>query len=213
MKTDIIKVDSNLNGSDNAISAMEKFLVYHDISGKNAMHLNLLTEETISMIHGIMDDFSGFFHIESEETETGLVCRICVSVPKPVDCEQEMQFISVSSDGRNMNAKGIMGKIREFIRLTVQPPPKKERNAQSQLINAWWNTGVSRNSLTDTIVSDSAIWSLQTYRQNVSEQKEKNDEAWDELEKSIIANIADEVKVRLKADATEVIVEKIIRRN
>ncbi|HAE51847.1 MAG TPA: hypothetical protein DCG30_01145 [Ruminococcus sp.] len=208
MKTDVIKVDSNLNGSQQAISATDKFIAYNEISGKNAIHMHLLTEETISMIHGIMDDFAGNFWLESRKTDEGLMCRVCVSVPRPVDCEQEMQFISVSSSGKNMNAKGIIGKIREFVRMSVQPPPQKERNSNSQLVDAWWNMGTSKNKIA---ASDAALWSMQTYRKNVSDQKELNNEAWDEIEKSIIANIADEVKIRLKSSSTEVIVEKLLK--
>ena len=49
------------------------------------------------------------------------------------------------------------------------------------------------------------IWTLANYRQNVSKEK---DEEWDELEKSIIANIADDVQVGLQGSKVEITVKK-----
>ena len=53
MKTDIITVTDDLEGMDAAIEAEEKFAAYYGITGRDALHLRLLTEEMISMIHGI----------------------------------------------------------------------------------------------------------------------------------------------------------------
>ena len=53
-------------------------------------------------------------------------------------------------------------------------------------------------------------WSLMEYRNNLNEARKDSSE-WDELEKSIIANIADEVKVWLKSSSTLVTVEKLVK--
>ena len=111
MKTDVITIYSDLSGHEAAAEAAEKFAGYNRISGRPAMHIRLLTEETISMVHGIFDEFKGSFWLESEKAENGLLCRICISVPKAADCEQEMQLIDISSSGKNLNAKGLMGKF------------------------------------------------------------------------------------------------------
>ena len=68
MKTDVITIYSDLNGRDKALQETEKFTEYYHITGKNAMHLRLLTEETFCMIHGIMEEFSGRLWLESEQT-------------------------------------------------------------------------------------------------------------------------------------------------
>ena len=47
------------------------------------------------------------------------------------------------------------------------------------------------------------VWSLHQYRNNLSDAKDQNtaaQEAWDELEKSIVASIADDVIVGVKKD-------------
>ncbi len=49
-------------------------------------------------------------------------------------------------------------------------------------------------------------WSMEKYK---SELKKKNDEdSWDELEKSIVANIADDVSVNIVGSDVEIIVTK-----
>lgn len=54
-------------------------------------------------------------------------------------------------------------------------------------------------------------WSLQVYRQEISAKKETKQEEWDELEKSIITKLADDVKVWLNADSTMLVIEKNIK--
>ena len=57
---------------------------------------------------------------------------------------------------------------------------------------------------------DASYWSLQTYRQEISAKKETKKEEWDELEKSIITKLADDVKVWLNANSTKLVIEKHI---
>ena len=55
-------------------------------------------------------------------------------------------------------------------------------------------------------MDDSLVWSLQGYKESLEdasgeqEGTGKSKEAWDELEKSIVANIADDVVVGVKKD-------------
>ena len=56
----------------------------------------------------------------------------------------------------------------------------------------------------------SVDWSMVDYRNHVKKENGNNEstEAWDELEKSIIANIADDVKVKILGNKVEIIVFK-----
>ena len=75
------------------------------------------------------------------------------------------------------------------------------------MTDAWMSNGTGSSGFA---APDAAFWSLQNYRKNVTSRKDTDEEAWDELEKSIIAKIADEVKVWLEADTTRVVIEKLI---
>lgn len=194
MKTDIIKVSSTLEGHEAAIETAERFSNYYNITGKSAMHIRLLTEEALSMFHGIMDDFSGFFWLEGSNTPNGMLCRICLSAEKQINREQESKLLSVSTSGQNV--KGIMGKIRELFRHSLQADSSADEDFMRSMTDAWALSGTGGE----------AYWSLQAYRASISPKTKV--EEWDELEKSIIAKLAGEVKVKLKSDVTEIIIEK-----
>ena len=202
MKTDIITITNDLQGLDAAIETEVKFAAYYGVTGRDALHLRLLTEEVISMIHGILDDFRGKFWLESEQTKKGLLCRICLLAEKQANQEQEAHFLSVSSSGKNENAKGVMGRIRELFRRSLQCADDEDEKFLLNMSDTFNSSGHTAH--------DTNYWSLQLYRQNVAEKKNERKEEWDELEKSIIAKLADEVRVWLKADATEIVVEKLI---
>ena len=54
-------------------------------------------------------------------------------------------------------------------------------------------------------------WSMQKYQRGLESMKQDNvepEEAWDELEKSIVANIADDVLVGIKNNTVELIIKK-----
>ena len=93
-----------------------------------------------------------------------------------------------------------MGKIREIFRHGLQSSSTMDELYLQNINDAWLSGGAS--------TADSNFWSLQLYRQNLSDPQDSQAEEWDELEKSIIARLADEVKVWLDAAATTVIIEK-----
>ena len=191
MKTDIVKIHSDLYGRQEAVRTADRFNGYNKFTGRNAMHIRLLTEELICMVHGVMDNFKADLWLESEFTEEGVLCRICVSAKKAADPRHEKHLLSIASSGRNESAKGILGLIREIFRVSLQQSSDaadtkdrlpKEKNGQQ-------------------------IWSLSDYREETAD----NGKICAELERSIIANLSDDVKVWLKKDSTEVVIEKLIK--
>ena len=54
------------------------------------------------------------------------------------------------------------------------------------------------------------LWSLQCYRKSLSKLEEDKSKEIEELERSIIARLSDDVKIWLTADTTEVIIEKLV---
>ena len=206
MKTNVIPIRSDLAGKDKALREAEKFAEYNDLTGKNAMHLRLLTEETLSMVHGIVSDFQGKLWFESLDMPDGLLCRICVSANKDVDMKQEEQLLSVSTSGKNVRAKGIMGKIREMFRVSMQCSADGTYSG-SAMQDSWYKMGTHYDPMSYNSVMADSYWSLQRYRENI-QSDEESEEEWDELEKSIVGKLADEVKVGLLSGLAEVIIEK-----
>ncbi len=208
MKTDYIAITSELAGREKALKAADKFIAYNNLTGKTAMHIRLLTEEAISMVHGIMDEFSGDFWLETDKTSKGTVCRICVSATVTADARQEGQLLSVASSGKNESAKGILGKIREAVRLTARSTADAAYLNEYTAANGWYSLGMQ--GVDGYMYADSNMWSLKTYKDNLPKDSGQADEEWDELEKSIIAKLADDVKVWLRSGRTQVAIEKLI---
>lgn len=205
MKTDVITVYSDLRGREEAMDTAERFAAYNGIKGREAMHLRLLTEETICMIHGILEDFRADFWLETKQTKKGTLCMICLSADKQANRVQEKHILSVSTSGRNENAKGIAGRIREVIRHSLQTSSSEEESFLTSINDACLGIGTGSSSYP---APSADYWSLRLYRQNLSAKKDAKVEEWDELEKSIISKLADEVKVWLENDRTEVVIEK-----
>ncbi len=198
MQTDSILISSDLSGRTEALREAERFCVYYGLTGKDAMHIRLLTEEAISLVADIVRGFEGSFRIKSEKTAEGLLCRLCIEANVSVSEMQETRLLSAATSGKNEAAAGILGKIRQLFRWSIQQTDA-EAFAQSGVIGSWYTMGVN----------DEAYWSLQKYTRRIR-QETPDSEACDELEKSIIAQVADEVRVGIQCERAEVIIEKRI---
>ena len=205
MKSDVISIYSDLKGSIEAIREAEMFSAYHDLDKKQKMYIRLLSEESISMVHGILNGFKGDFWLESEQTEKGLLCRICVSADANVSDGQEEKLLAVSSTGKNEDAKGIMGKIRQVLRWSMQHTDDEEMIRRS-----WFEMGCYGSHM-ESSATVNYYWSLANYRSNVEDNPKAGEEERDELEKSIISKLSDEVKVGIRSGNTEVIIEKYFK--
>ena len=71
--------------------------------------------------------------------------------------------------------------------------------------------GITDSGMSDAIYS----WSMQKYKSDIRDdndsESDSDSEAWDELEKSIIANIADEVQVEINRDSIKLTIYKNFR--
>ena len=172
------------------------------------LQLRLLTEETLGMIAAITEDFDADFWIEN--TETG-VCRIHLIAKTEMNYTKKKELVAASTSGRNEASKGFMGRIRELMENFLY---SSEEGMEKLAIDGdpymFYSMGMYSP---DDMMSDSMLylWSLERYRAMINEnQAESPDvqEAWDELEKSIVASIADDVRVSVSGSTVELIIEK-----
>jgi hypothetical protein len=110
--------------------------------------------------------------------------------------EKRKKLIESSTSGKNSAASGIIGKLRDIIETVTEPVD--DCNLVIDTLG-WMDGDVD-------YISGCATWSLLQYKQNVEQKKLA--EEWDELERSIVANIADEVKVFIKGDTVEMLIYK-----
>ena len=205
MTTEQVYVKNDGTGLDFALSVAGDFVNKQQLSRRDSMHVKLLTEEMLGMVQAITSDFKALFWIEGDSRE----CRLKLNANTEMDTEKRRGLMSASSSGKNISAKGIMGKIREMVEIGMEN--------YDDVGNLQMRYGVSPVSYgmmgVDSEVMSQAVlsWSLKQYRDGVSESMDENEEceeAWDELEKSIVANIADDVQVGIMKDRVEIIVTK-----
>ena len=201
MRSDTVHISSEGTGIAEALKQTESVAVYKSLSKKDSLHLLLLTEEMTGMMKGLTGEHSADFWIEAE------VDTFCLHLKTEtmMNAELRKKLLSASTSGENIAAKGVMGKIKDVFSRILEPseaPMPKEYIAgfDSQNLSTSEAAAVARNM---PIYSPS-IWSLNRYKAAVK----SSDESWDELEQSIVANIADEIEIGIADNAVEMIVYK-----
>ena len=167
------------------------------LNKKNALYARLITEELLGLFSGITsNDFRALFWAEGDETQS--VFRLVAKTD--MTAEKKKQLIEVASTKKNSAAVGIMGKIKDMIQNAVL-------NMGSFSTNEFYDAGVLENGPIDGL---NLFWTLDNYRRTMEqiEKQEEENPAWDELERSIIANVASDVHVSIKNDAVQIDVFK-----
>ena len=196
MKTDVIVVSSRGDRMETALSQAEKVAAYKGMSVKDTLHLRLLTEEMMCMMRSLTGETEGLFWIEDEND----VYQLHLKVETIMDSEKRDQLLSVSSSGRNSSARGIMGRIRDFF----------DRGADADLASPLLMPSMYDHN-SSTVILDWE-WSMREYETMLSNQKNDSDprirEAWDELEKSVVNHVADDIKVYIRGRLVEMVITK-----
>ena len=193
MKSDLCKLTRNTTSLEHILKESEKAAGYVNLDKKQSMNLRLIAEELVGMLPELLSFSDGEFWLECE----GKTIELHVSlVPnEALTFEKRVKLLSVSTDGKNAAAVGIMAKIKIAAAFMMIDYEKTVQNTSS-----FYSYGLGGD-----FDLQCPIWTLANYRQNVSKEK---DEEWDELEKSIIANIADDVQVGLQGSKVEITVKK-----
>lgn len=204
MTTEQVYVKNDGEGLDKALILAENFARTVELSTRNSIHLRLLTEEVLGMVHAITGEFKAVFWLEGDAKE----CRILLKADTLMDSTKRKELISASSSGKNEAAKGIMGKIRELVEVGMENFDEMGQLQMQYGVNpmAYGNMGLDNDAMSQAML----IWSLKRYRESLSEEssEEYYEEAWDELEKSVVANLADDVRVGIRNDKLNLTVIK-----
>ncbi|MBR1707577.1 MAG: hypothetical protein IJ719_01960 [Clostridia bacterium] len=198
MKSDVIIVTSGESQIESALSQAEKVAVYKELTGKNALHLRLLTEEMMGMMRSITGETEGRFWIETE----GNVYQLHLQVKTRMDSVKREQLLSASSTGKNESARGLMGRLRDFF---DRGTDEDVAAITSPLLLTGMHEDISATTL-------DLEWSMMRYADALSSRVQENDDdakaAWDELEKSVVAKVADDVKVAIQGNTVEMCIIK-----
>ena len=197
MKTDIVKVSSREDRIGDVLQQVEKVTAYKGLTHKQSMHLRLLAEEMMGMMRSITGNMTGEFWIEDDHQ----VYELHLRARTVMDSEKREQLLSASSTGKNDSARGFMGRLRDFF----------DRSGDADVASysgPLMLSGMYEDTSTPALNWD---WSLDKYVEayrNEHQITREQKEAWDELEKSVVARVADDVRVSIRGSTVEMILEK-----
>ena len=110
-------------------------------------------------------------------------CRINLNSKIELSSNDQEKLMSLSTSGENASQRGFMNRVRSFF---SNPQQKK------------------------------ATWSLEEYRKELNQKKEEDiysQEAWEDLERSIVANLADSVEVGIDSKEVTLMIIKRFESN
>ncbi len=180
MKTGLVIVANNGDGMESALAQTESAAEQLKLNGIETLHMRLLAEEMLNIMRSVQSQHVGQFWIEGTDKEYVLHLKTVTLL----DSRQRAQLLAASTSGKNEAHRGIMGKIRAFF----EPVPVEETPVY----------------LAETIVrspNGDLTWSMNSYRERLIENKDTASaahEEWNELEKSIVSHLADNVKVSIR---------------
>ena len=209
MKSDVIHVTTGGSGVAEALKEAEAVAVYKSLSPKDSIHLRLLTEEMMGMFKGLAGEHDADFWIEDEDESRTF--RLHLKAETSMNAEMRKKLLSASTTGENIAAKGVTGKIRDMLSRILEPSVDTASGAYAQgwsIVTADLTTmSTAEAAAAARIMAPVSIWSFNKYRSVAgSDQTEK--ENWDELEKSVVAKLADEIEIGITERSVEMIIYK-----
>ena len=203
MKTDVILIDGSEESFAQALRQTEAVARYRDLTKKQAMRLQLLAEEMTGMLRSIVGEAKADFWIESK----GKDFELHLSALTRMDADKREALLKASTSGKNEAAKGFMGKLWDLVTQMSEPVFAHEPSVYDY---GFVHTDSGAFDAPVGVGLHTAIgsWSLQNYKETIAANSEEAADAWDELEKSIVARLADEIRISINGNAVEMVIFK-----
>ena len=197
MKSNICVVKKGGLGLENILTEVEKVTAYNSLQDQEALRLRLLAEELVGMLPELVKNFEGCFWLQNNENQYELHVELSVG---SLSKEKKQQLIEISASKKNAAATGFMGKIRDVAQnmLLYSDDPTQDGFFVGEYLCEY---GMADFHYT-------YAWSLENYTQQQNRAEKKSEPAWDQLEKSIVAKLADDVIVGVRGKSVEIIIKK-----
>ena len=201
---------------DQTASVMQEAMAFakdQELTKKEALRLRLLSEEMLGLLSGITNNnFDSMFWIEGEYPE----CWLHLKARIDMTADARSELLASSTSGKNAAAVGLGGKIRDMITagiLELYDPTIVSDETSAFFFDAGTPDFESEE--------DSTTWNLSRYRETISELYDEGNgyadggspdddyEPMQELERSVIANLADDVSVSIQNNNVEIVVYKV----
>ena len=202
--SDKFMVNSDAGRMEAARYATENFAWQAKLSRRDTLRLDLLVEETLGMARTMLEDFYGQIWFTAE----GKACEIHFEATADMNADKKEELLSVSSTGKNASARGFMARLGETISGLLRSAGKSmdaygQETMKYGIVHTPDMAGASTGMVT--------VWSLQSYVSDLNAAPDGDtgaEAAWDELEKSIVAKLADDVIVGVRGDRIDLVIKK-----
>lgn len=191
MESNVYKINRGETDLGQLLLEAEKIAKYNELSEKNSLRLRLLAEELVSMIPFVVENYSGEFGIVNDGNYYELFASFFV---EDMNIVTRTRLIGVSKNNKNSSAVGITGKIRQAFDYMTSP-------YDDSIISPAGQYGFA------TDIDFSMIWSLRQYQKSAKEDTSEK-EKWDELERSVLVKLADDVTVGVKGKNVIITIKK-----
>lgn len=196
MRSDVCLIEKGSKDLAKILSECEKVAVYNELDHKQSLHLRLLCEELDGMLPELVGNFEGKLWIDFEDG----VCKVNVSVEiEEIKGKNREELLGLAKNKKNAAAVGIVGKIRSALEGLF---------LNEDFIDAFTSSAIGVDIPAGCYIGAdyTQYWSLTQYKKTVKDNNKTD--AWDELEKSVIATIADDVVVGVKGKKADIVITK-----
>ena len=193
MKSNICVIKQGGSGLETVLSETKKVTDYNGLQDKEALRLRLLAEELVGMLSELVKNFEGRFWVQNNENYYELHAELSV---ENLSKEKKEELIAVSANKKNAAATGFMGKIRDI--------------AENMLLfseNPGWHY-MPEYDYMQGYDNYTYAWSLETYVEQEKTRPTNGSQEWDQLERSIVAKLADDVIVGVRGAKVEITIKK-----
>lgn len=197
MKSEKCKLNGTPDCAAIALNETERFAQTCGLPPKKALHLRLLAEEMLGMMNGLLSVRDGEFWVEQNKDgyELHAQARTKNMTEKAAD-----RLLAASTSGENDSYKGVSGKIcRALDWLIAQHPDEADDpivfDAQRQRV-LMDDPYAQKMSEALASASGPVQWSFSQYI--ASENPDLKAEQWDELERSVLSNLADDIRIGVR---------------
>lgn len=193
MKSNICVIKQGGSGLEMVLSETKKVTDYNGLQDKEALRLRLLAEELVGMLPELVKNFEGRFWVQNDENRYELHAELSV---ENLSKEKKEELIAVSANKKNAAATGFMGKIRDIAEnmLLYSENPSWHHMPEYDYMQSYDNYTYA--------------WSLESYVAQERTKHANHGQEWDQLERSIVAKLADDVIVGVRGKKVEITIKK-----
>jgi hypothetical protein len=185
-----------------ALDRAEELVSELSLDKKDAFRAKLVFEETMGMLKAMTGDYNAVVWLERYKKSYCLK----LTAKTEMSYDKKSELLSMAKSHKNDSIKGIMDKIGDVIQnslLNYEHAINLNQQYNGGFID-YGSMGMYGNI--EGLSEYGVMWSLDDYRTNLEAALDNEGgakDAWDELEKSIIGNIADDVIVGVKGNRVD----------